>query len=82
MRYVTHGQGQAKLLIYYLGDLGMDPSDVESNLELNFQLAQSWGCVLLLDEADVFLAERLKPDVKRNALVSGKFGTTSSYVED
>ncbi|KAI9660707.1 MAG: hypothetical protein M1821_010059 [Bathelium mastoideum] len=52
------------------GDLGMAPKDVESNLELNFQLAQSWGCVLLLDEADVFLAERLKPDVTRNALVS------------
>jgi hypothetical protein len=40
----------------------MTPADVEQDLEFNFQLAESWGCVLLLDEADV----------KRNALVSGK----------
>ncbi|KAF2106644.1 hypothetical protein BDV96DRAFT_328093 [Lophiotrema nucula] len=52
------------------GDLGMTPTEVESNLEFNFQLAESWGCVLLLDEADVFLAERSKGDVQRNALVS------------
>ncbi|KAF2682331.1 P-loop containing nucleoside triphosphate hydrolase protein [Lentithecium fluviatile CBS 122367] len=52
------------------GDLGMTPAEVEQNLEFNFQLAESWGCVLLLDEADVFLAERTKTDVKRNALVS------------
>ena len=52
------------------GDLGMSPEQVEAALETNFQLAQSWGCVLLLDEADVFLAERRNVDVQRNALVS------------
>lgn len=52
------------------GDLGMMPNEVEEQLDINFQLAQSWGCVLLLDEADVFLAERRKEDVQRNALVS------------
>ncbi|KAF2253000.1 P-loop containing nucleoside triphosphate hydrolase protein, partial [Trematosphaeria pertusa] len=46
------------------GDLGMTPAEVETNLDFNFQLAESWGCVLLLDEADVFLAERTKSDVK------------------
>ena len=51
-------------------DLGMSPEQVEGNLEMNFQLAQSWSCVLLLDEADVFLAERKKEDIQRNALVS------------
>lgn len=50
----------------------MTPAEVETNLDFNFQLAESWGCVLLLDEADVFLAERTKSDVKRNALVSGE----------
>ncbi|KAI8228287.1 hypothetical protein K4K54_002356 [Colletotrichum sp. SAR 10_86] len=34
------------------------------------QLAHNWACVLLLDEADVFLAKRTKTDVKRNGLVS------------
>ncbi|KAF2845603.1 hypothetical protein T440DRAFT_407597, partial [Plenodomus tracheiphilus IPT5] len=35
------------------------------------KLAQSWGCVLLLDKVtDVFLAERDSKRLKRNALVS------------
>lgn len=54
------------------GDLGLTPPDVEKNLRGIFQLAQAWDCVLLLDEADVFLAQRTKTDIKRNALVSGK----------
>jgi SpoVK/Ycf46/Vps4 family AAA+-type ATPase len=29
-----------------------------------------WGCVVLLDEADVFLEERTQTDLQRNALVS------------
>ncbi|CAG8981060.1 hypothetical protein HYALB_00008214 [Hymenoscyphus albidus] len=52
------------------GDLGLKPMEVEANLDFNFQLAQSWGCVLLLDEADVFLAQRTQTDIERNALVS------------
>lgn len=36
------------------------------------KLAQAWDCVLLLDEADVFLAQRSRNDVSQNALVSGK----------
>lgn len=54
------------------GDLGFSPADVESNLSEIFRLAHLWDCVLLLDEADVFLAQRTKQDLKRNALVSGK----------
>lgn len=55
------------------GDIGQVASDVEKNLERHFKLAHKWGCVLLLDEADVFLAERDRVgDVARNALVSGK----------
>lgn len=38
----------------------------------HFELAQAWDCVLLLDEADVFLAQRTSSDLERNALVSGK----------
>jgi ATPase family associated with various cellular activities (AAA) len=33
-------------------------------------IAHSWGAVLLLDEADVFLEQREHQDVNRNALVS------------
>jgi hypothetical protein len=35
-------------------------------------LANRWDCILLLDEADVFLAQRNKEDFKRNGLVAGK----------
>ena len=52
------------------GDLGTTAADVERELSNKFHLAELWDCVLLLDEADVFLAQRTKYDVKRNSLVS------------
>ncbi|CAN9337290.1 unnamed protein product [Alternaria alternata] len=52
------------------GDLGVDANTVEERLEEYFRLASQWGCVLLLDEADVFLARRSEDQLKRNALVS------------
>lgn len=52
------------------GDLGISPREVEAKLQDAFQLAQLWDCVLLLDEADVFLAQRNEHDIQRNALVS------------
>ena len=45
---------------------------METNLENNFRLAHRWNCVLLLDEADVFLGRRDKHDLKRNSMVSGE----------
>jgi len=41
-----------------VGDIGYDPDQVERNLERHFTLAHKWGCVMLLDEADAFLAKR------------------------
>ncbi|KAL2825515.1 hypothetical protein BJY01DRAFT_256260 [Aspergillus pseudoustus] len=52
------------------GDLGETAREVEENLEAHFTLAHRWGCILLLDESDVFLAKRERGDIKRNALVS------------
>ncbi|PVI04586.1 hypothetical protein DM02DRAFT_556143, partial [Periconia macrospinosa] len=52
------------------GDLGTTATEVEKALEMNFSLANKWDCILLLDEADVFLAERTKEDFKRNGLVA------------
>lgn len=57
---------------YRTGDLGTSPKEVEAKLQEAFQLAQLWKCVLLLDEADIFLAHRSENDIERNALVSGK----------
>ena len=58
------------LLPITCGDIGQTAEDVEERLEALFLLARKWGCVLLLDEADVFLARRERGDVARNALVS------------
>ncbi|MBE3048709.1 AAA family ATPase, partial [Candidatus Bathyarchaeota archaeon] len=55
------------------GDLGFSPDTVEANLSVIFRLAHLWNCVLLLDEADVFLTARSPTDIKRNALVSGAY---------
>ncbi|KAK3332796.1 hypothetical protein B0T19DRAFT_439608 [Cercophora scortea] len=52
------------------GDLGFTPKEVESELKEIFRLAHLWDCVLLLDEADIFLARRDMVNLKRNALVS------------
>jgi len=44
-------------------------------LEEFFQLANKWDAILLFDEADIFLEERLSDsvsDIDRNAVVSGK----------
>ena len=53
------------------GDLGITAENVENSLAEKFDLAQRWDCILLLDEADVFLAARTKTDLVRNTLVSG-----------
>ncbi|KAI1733499.1 hypothetical protein F4680DRAFT_441532 [Xylaria scruposa] len=52
------------------GDLGMWAEQVESALQQTFALAGRWGCILLLDEADVFLSARTPTDLLRNSIVS------------
>lgn len=54
------------------GDLGIEPKEVEANLTEIFRLANVWDCILLLDEAEIFLSPRAKRDdnLQRNALVS------------
>ena len=52
------------------GELGTNPRDLEQELTKILDVAHSWGAVLLLDEADVFLEARTPQDIHRNALVS------------
>ncbi|KAI4612989.1 hypothetical protein J4E80_007044 [Alternaria sp. BMP 0032] len=58
------------LLRVTCGDVGTDAEIVDERLRATFQLGKIWDCVVLLDEADVFLEERDMKDLKRNALVS------------
>ncbi|KAI4216084.1 MAG: hypothetical protein LQ351_001580 [Letrouitia transgressa] len=52
------------------GELGTNPRELEGELNKILDIAHSWGAVLLLDEADVFLEKRTIQDIHRNALVS------------
>ena len=52
------------------GDLGTDPTKVEEYLESVLYLGKIWDCVVLLDEADVYLEQRSMESLARNALVS------------
>ncbi|KJR86280.1 uncharacterized protein SPSK_02466 [Sporothrix schenckii 1099-18] len=52
------------------GDLGTDTRKVQRSLQSTFALASRWGAILLLDEADVFLAARGRNDFTRNGLVA------------
>ncbi|KAL8795190.1 MAG: hypothetical protein Q9195_002345 [Heterodermia aff. obscurata] len=61
---------QRPLLSITSGDLGVDPKDVEERLNKWLQMAEVWGAVLLLDEADVYLESRINQDLRRNTLVS------------
>ncbi|RGP70042.1 hypothetical protein FSPOR_4334 [Fusarium sporotrichioides] len=52
------------------GDIGTKAEDVEQYLNVVLHLGKTWGCVVLLDEADVFLEQRSLVNLERNALVS------------
>ena len=52
------------------GDIGTNAEEVEKHLESVLLIGRIWGCVVLLDEADVFLEERRETDLQRNVLVS------------
>ncbi|WPB05614.1 uncharacterized protein RHO25_010267 [Cercospora beticola] len=52
------------------GALGSAASDINTNLRQIMNLCAHWQAVLLLDEADVFLAKRNIYDLERNAIVS------------
>ncbi|KAI3322030.1 P-loop containing nucleoside triphosphate hydrolase protein [Xylariaceae sp. AK1471] len=52
------------------GDIGTKAEEVEKYLEVVLLLGKTWGCVVLLDEADIFLEQRSLSNLERNALVS------------
>ena len=52
------------------GELGADPEGVHEKLKAVLEIAELWGAVLLLDEADVFLVQRSDTDLSRNAITS------------
>ncbi|KAH6970897.1 P-loop containing nucleoside triphosphate hydrolase protein [Ilyonectria sp. MPI-CAGE-AT-0026] len=58
--------------LFYLQaeDLGINAATLGANIKRVFEMATEWNAVILLDEADVFMAERNPNDIHRNELVS------------
>lgn len=52
------------------GELGTNSRALEADLNRIMDITHSWGAILLLDEADVFLEQRQAQDIHRNSLVS------------
>jgi len=57
-------------MVLTITDIGTKAEDVEENLTRNFKTAKSWNAVLLIDEADVFVANRTIKDLYRSSLVA------------
>lgn len=60
---------QKPIYSVHSGALGTQPHEVEKSLETIFKRVAEWDCLLLLDEADVFVCER-GSDLVQNAIVS------------
>jgi hypothetical protein len=63
-----------KIPLYILGsdDIGTSPQMVEPALRNAFECCRLWDALLLIDEADVFLATRQSDHLSRNELVASK----------
>jgi len=61
------------------GELGTNSRTLETDLNRIMDITHSWGAILLLDEADVFLEARQPHDIMRNSLVSVFLRLTEYY---
>ncbi|THZ11913.1 P-loop containing nucleoside triphosphate hydrolase protein [Aureobasidium pullulans] len=62
------------------GDVGTKPAIVEKYLDSVLHIVRTWGCVVLLDEADVFLEDRTLADLERKALSTTKVFSSSQQI--
>ncbi|KAM0252157.1 hypothetical protein ACHAQJ_007815 [Trichoderma viride] len=58
------------LIVVSSGEMGSNVVTVERSLKAEIDLAEAWNAVLLLDEADVFMAERDDAHIERNTVTS------------
>ena len=52
------------------GDLDITAQALNDKLTQIFDISTSWGAIVLIDEADVFLEERALHHIERNAMVA------------
>jgi ATPase family associated with various cellular activities (AAA) len=63
-------EAKRPLISLTCSDIGTDPAQIERRLQFWFELAKSWGAILLLDDADVYMEQRTVSDLERNNLVA------------
>ncbi|RIB27071.1 hypothetical protein C2G38_1920743, partial [Gigaspora rosea] len=51
-----------------VSELGVTPKELEDKLSEILEIASIWNAVILIDKVDIFLEQRSKNDVNRNAL--------------
>lgn len=59
----------APLYSVSVGELGINPAELETKLRDILDLAATWKAQILIDEADIFLEKRNEQDIVRNAMV-------------
>jgi len=69
---------EVALLSVHSGQLGTNGDAIEKKLKHFFELAERWGCILLIDEADVYIRKR-GDDVNHNAIVATFLRTMEYY---
>lgn len=69
----------AGYFVFHSGALGTTAEAIEKNLKVIFQRGSRWNCVLLLDEADVFVVQRGN-NIEQNAIVA-EFLRTLEYFD-
>ncbi|KAK1995570.1 P-loop containing nucleoside triphosphate hydrolase protein, partial [Colletotrichum falcatum] len=62
---------QRPLLSLTCSDIGVEPQTIEENLRKWFKMAEKWGAIMLIDEADIYMERREIQDLERNHLVAG-----------
>ncbi|MCB5188296.1 AAA family ATPase [Methylobacillus caricis] len=67
------------LYAIHSGNLGTIPEQINKNLQRIFMQAKRWNCVLLLDEADIFVMQRAA-NIEQNAIVA-EFLRTLEYFD-
>lgn len=65
------------LYLLHSGSLGTTAKEIEESLKIVFSRSERWNCVLLLDEADVFIVRR-NDNIEQNAIVA-EFLRTMEY---
>ncbi|KAJ8070399.1 hypothetical protein OCU04_000774 [Sclerotinia nivalis] len=67
------------LYVTSCSEIGTTPEALEKSLERIFFLGRVWKCVILLEDAEMFLEKRTLGDLQRNALISVFLRILESY---